>query len=99
MKQAYKLDAASVKVMKAEFIGKYYGTGYERHMVYLEYVYRGHTYTVYENRAKGNEPLAWQHKSEQARIDAIIEHEKRNDDHDAQPFDMDEIFRILGWDE
>lgn len=58
--------------MKAKYIGKYNGTGYNRHMVYLEYEYRGYTYTVYENTAKGNEPLGWQHRAEQARIDNII---------------------------
>ena len=58
--------------MKARYIGKYNGTGYNRHMVYLEYEYRGYTYTVYENTAKGNEPLSWQHKAEQARIDNLI---------------------------
>ena len=58
--------------MKARYIGKYNGTGYNCHMIYLEYEYRGYTYTVYENTAKGNEPLSWQHRSEQARIDNII---------------------------
>lgn len=58
--------------MKAKYIGKYNGTGYNRHMIFLEYEYRGYTYTVYENTAKGNEPLGWQHKAEQARIDKII---------------------------
>lgn len=58
--------------MKARYIGKYNGTGYNRHMIYLEYEYKGYTYTVYENTAKGNEPLSWQHKAEQARIDNII---------------------------
>lgn len=58
--------------MKARYIGKYNGTGYNRHMIYLEYEYRGYTYTVYENTAKGNEPLSWQHRVEQARIDNII---------------------------
>lgn len=58
--------------MKARYIGKYNGTGYNRHMIYLEYEYRGYTYTVYENTAKGNEPLSWQHKAEQARIDNLI---------------------------
>lgn len=81
--------------MKAKFIGKYYGTGYDRHMVYLEYEYRGHTYTVYENRAKGNEPLAWQHKNEQARIDAILDMPQQKN---GKPIDMDEIYEMLGWD-
>lgn len=63
--------------MKAKYIGKYYGKGFDRNMVYLEYEYRGHTYTVYENRAKGSEPLAWQHRNEQAKIDESIEAESR----------------------
>lgn len=63
--------------MEAKYIGKYYGTGYDRHMIYLEYEYKGRTYTVYINTAKGNEPLNWQHKAEQARIDKIIEEEEK----------------------
>ena len=46
-------------------------------MIYLEYEYRGYIYTVYENTAKGNEPLSWQHKAEQARIDKIIKEEEK----------------------
>ena len=69
--------------MKAKFIDKWYGTGYDRNMVYLEYEYRGERYTVTENMAKGNEPLAWQHKSEQARIDRIIDMPKTSSGHNA----------------
>ena len=58
---------------KAKFIGKYRGSGFDRDIVYLEYEYRGKTYTVYENLAKGNEPLYWQHKSAQDAIDHDIE--------------------------
>ena len=61
---------------KATFIRKYYGTGYSAHMVYLDYEYRGHEYTVYENRAQGNEPLSCQHHAEQNRIDRLIEQEE-----------------------
>lgn len=61
---------------KATFVRKYYGHGYDSHMVYLDYSYRGHEYTVYENRAKGNESLLCQHRSEQARIDRLIELEE-----------------------
>jgi hypothetical protein len=63
--------------MRAKFIEKYYGKGYERDFVFLVYEYRGKRYTVYENRAKGNEPLAWQHANEQASIDTLIELESR----------------------
>ena len=38
---------------KAKFVRKYYGRGYDRDFVYMDYEYRGHEYTVYENRAKG----------------------------------------------
>ena len=63
--------------MKAKYIGKYVDTSYGQHMVYLEYEYRGHRYTVYENRCKGNIPLSWQHANEQGRIDSLIEMESR----------------------
>ncbi len=79
--------------MKAQFIGKSYGSGYDRNNIYLEYEYRGMTYTVVENRAKGNEPLGWQHKSEQARIDNILDSKPTS----GEPVDMDEIWKMLGW--
>ena len=81
--------------MKAKYLGKYYGSGYNKNFVYLEYEYRGMTYTVYQNRAKGNEPIAWQHKTEQARIDSILDAPKQTK---GKPVDIDEIFEILGWD-
>lgn len=59
--------------MKAKYIGKYYGKGFDRDNIYLDYEYRGMTYTIVENRAKGNEPLAWQHRAEQDRIDRILD--------------------------
>lgn len=62
---------------KAKFVGKWCGKGFDRDSVYLEYEYRGQTYIVYENRAKGNEPLAWQHRNAQAAIDRDIEVEKK----------------------
>lgn len=78
---------------KAKFIGKTYGTGYNRDFVYLEYEYRGHTYEVYENRARGNEPLAWQHRNEQARIDRLIEDAEKPQK--SNPIDWDEVFDML----
>lgn len=62
---------------KATFVRKYHGHGYDAHMVYLVYSYRGHEYTVYENLAQGNEPLAWQHRNEQSQIDQLIEQEEK----------------------
>lgn len=81
--------------MKAKYIGKSYGTGYNRDFVFLEYEYRGHRYEVYENRAKGNEPLSWQHASHQAEIDRIIELE--NKPTTSKPINWDEIWKMLGW--
>lgn len=82
--------------MRAVFKGKYYGSGYDKHMVYLEYEYRGERYTVCENRAKGNEPLSWQHRTEQARIDSILDCKTSPD---AKPIDLNEIWDMLGWNE
>lgn len=31
---------------KATFVRKHYGHGYDAHMVYLDYMYRGHEYTL-----------------------------------------------------
>ena len=58
---------------KAKYIGKYYGQGFDRNSIYLEYEYRGMLYTIREDRGKGNEPLEWQHRSEQTAIDRIID--------------------------
>ena len=66
---------------KAKYIGKSYGTGQNRDYVFLEYEYRGYKYEVYENRAKGNEPLSWQHKSQQGYIDNLIEIEEKTKNH------------------
>lgn len=86
---------------KARFINKYHGRGYDRDFIFLEYEYRGQKYEVYINTAKGNEPLSWQHKNAQARIDKMIELEHKTASAPKEPFDidteMDEIFKMLGW--
>ena len=86
-----------IAMAKATFIGKHYGTGYDRNMIYLEYEYRGMRYEVYENRAKGNEPLPWQHTAAQAQIDRIIE--SKNIPVEPNPIDWDEIWELNGWNE
>ncbi len=78
---------------KARYISKYYDGDF----VYLEYEYKGQRYEVYENRAKGNEPLAWQHKLQQANIDKMIELENKRTNN--EPFDPDKLFDLLGWDD
>lgn len=54
-------------------------------MVYLDYMYRGHEYTVEENLLHGNRPLAWQHRDEQSRIDRLIEQEEREKNAKPKP--------------
>lgn len=57
---------------KAKYIGRC-ADKYDRDSVELEYEYKGETYWVHIHNTKGNEPLAWQHKSAQARIDKELE--------------------------
>jgi hypothetical protein len=59
--------------VRAKFIGKFTDTAFGQHQIFLEYEYRGRKYTVREDRRKGNEPLAWQHRSAQDAIDRIID--------------------------
>ena len=61
--------------MKATFKRKWTEKVFNVFWTYLEYEYRGYTYIVEINNNKGNEPLSWQHRNAQARIDRIIEME------------------------
>lgn len=79
--------------MKAKFVKKYNGTGFDRNTTYLVYEYRGMQYTVSENSAKGNEQLSWQHKTEQNRIDTI----KDNSTQKGETVDMNDIYELMGW--
>lgn len=79
--------------MKAEFTGKY-RTKFSD-CVYLVYKYRNMYYTICENNTKGNEPLAWQHKAEQDRIDRILDTPQQA----GQAVNMDEIYEMMGWNE
>lgn len=84
-------------MVRAKFISKSYGTGYDRNSIYLEYEYKGMRYTIREDRVKGNEPLAWQHKSEQSMIDRMLESQNKPIT-PGKPINMKEIFEMLGWD-
>lgn len=80
--------------MKARFIQAYHYREWGRSIVELEYEYRGHKYTVMEDRSKGNEPLAWQHRAEQDRSDRLIEMDERNDREEAKnSISVDEALR------
>ena len=62
---------------KAKYIGKWIDTSFGQCVIHLEYEYLGHRYEVIENRNKGNIPLSWQHANEKARIDTLIEMERK----------------------
>ena len=62
---------------KARFVSKYSYRRYNEYITEIEYEYRGHKYTVYINHNKGNEPLSWQHRNAQGRIDSLIEIENK----------------------
>ena len=72
------------------FIDKYFST--------VVYEYRGMTYEV--EYANGMNccctPAYIQHRDAQAKIDASVENPKPN--REAQPIDLDEIWKMLGWD-
>ena len=83
---------------KAKYIGRY-ADKYDRDSVELEYEYRGETYWIHIHNTKGNEPLAWQHRNEQARIDKELElREKIKENHESVETDedwLDYFFRML----
>ena len=83
---------------KAKYIGRC-ADKYDRDSVELEYEYRGETYWVHIHNTKGNEPLAWQHRNEQARIDKELElREKIKENHEPIETDedcLDYFFRML----
>lgn len=56
---------------------KYIGKSYDKDYIYLEYQYKGYTYEVYQHKSKGSEPLQWQHKNAQRKIDQIIENKAK----------------------
>lgn len=68
---------------KAKYIGRC-ADKYDRDSVELEYEYRGETYYVHIHNTKGNEPLAWQHKNAQSRIDNLIELDEKYKQADEQ---------------
>jgi len=74
--------------MKATYIGK----SADKENVYLEYEYRGRRYEVYQNKRKGGEPLRWQHKNNQARIDKLIDVESKRDTSESVQDSLDWFF-------
>ena len=85
---------------KAKYIGRC-ADKYDRDSVELEYEYRGETYWIHIHNTKGNEPLAWQHRNEQARIDKELElREKIKENHEPVETvgsDFDYLLDMLGF--
>lgn len=79
--------------MKAKFIEKFYDN--EKHPV-LVYEYRGCRYEVIDYGWKGGEPLSWQHKNEQVRIDEELDNPPAHDPNFV-PKSAEEGFKIF-WD-
>ena len=50
---------------------------------------------MYENRAKGNEPLAWQHRNAQAMIDRNIEISEKSNNGEPAQVGLDLFFASL----
>ena len=77
---------------KAEYLGKVGDrNGYAVHLLYK---YRGHEYMITDEHNGYSESLWTKHKYEQDRIDRIVDAEIEP----GSPFDVDEIFELLGWD-
>lgn len=66
----------------------------------LVYTYRGYEYDI-EDIPAWYQP-AWYfqnaHNDEQRKIDRIIEEKNKSKEQNTKPFDIDEIFEIMGWD-
>ena len=77
-------------IKKDTLYGKYSNT--------VSYEYRGHTYDVeYSTCHSYLCTPAWvQHRDNQDRIDKEIERQAQ--DQNTHPFDLDEIWSIMGWD-
>lgn len=84
-------------IQKAKFLSRYEYRNFNDDIVELEYEYRGHKYTVEENRSKGNEPLSWQHRNAQARIDSMIEMEEREKECNTNTDNDDWLKMLWSW--
>jgi ubiquitin len=82
--------------MRAKYKGKVRDeNGYA---VHLFYEYKGHEYIVTDEHNGYSETMWEKHRDAQKRIDREIEEERAQGKQDSKPFDMDEIFQMMGWD-
>jgi hypothetical protein len=94
LRRCKTIDKYGNSQCKAKFLSRYEYRNFNDDIVELEYEYRGHKYTVEENRSKGNEPLSWQHRNAQARIDSMIEMEEREKECDTNT-NIDDCLKML----
>ena len=93
--------------MKASFISA--TKTYDGKLKYLIYSYMGYEYMITDYGWYGNggisESLKYQHEQEQRRIDEIISERnkpktnKPKTNKQSKQFDVDEIYKMMGWDE
>ena len=88
--------------MKASFISA--TKTYDGKLKYLVYSYRGYEYMITDYGWYGNgsisESLKYQHEQEQHKIDErISERNKPKTNKQFKQFDIDEIYKMMGWDE
>ena len=65
-----------------------------------EFEYRGHNYTVTYSSGFttfNQTPAYIQHREAQAKIDEMLDNPKQEIKQETKPFDLDEIFEMLGW--
>lgn len=84
---------------KAKYLGRCVDK-YDRDSVDLEYEYRGETYWVHIHNTKGNEPLVWQHRNAQAKINKDLELKEKISKQDNNNIEIveesiDYFFRML----
>ena len=70
--------------------------GKNGYAVHLFYEYRGHEYMITDEHNGYSETMKTKHRMEQERIDKLIDESDRGSGI-SKPFDIDEIFSMLGW--
>lgn len=88
---------------RATFIRKRYVTEYSRTYTELDYQYRGREYTVVDYGIYAGEPLSWQHRNAQNRIDHEIETEEKFEKMSKKPiryedtakYGLDMFFQLI----
>jgi hypothetical protein len=84
---------------KAVYIG-YFGKENDKYNSPIyEYEYKGFRYTVVDHRNGYSETMKQQHDYEQNRIDSIITIRNSGQVENCKPADINEIYKMMGWDD